>query len=344
MIRVGLVGYGFSGRGFHAYLISRVPELKLAAVAARSPERRAQAERDHGVATFETIGDLLARGDVDLVVLATPHDTHASLAIEAMNAGKSVVTDKVMCLNTREADAMIEASRRNHVLLSVFQNRRWDWDFLTVKKALEDGLIGAPYLFEVAIMRNRPPRGWRATVEAGGGLLYDWGAHLIDQALQLVPGRVEAVSCDLQYRGWGAEIGSYGRVQMRFEGGILYDVEISNLAWVDKPRWLVLGERGALVKRGIDPQERAMLAGDIDAATEDPANRAVVRADVNGETTETTIESIRSDWTEYYRNVARALRGEAELAVKPEEARRAVAVFDAAMESSRTGQTVRLGV
>jgi len=344
VIKVGLVGYGFAGRGFHSYLINRVPELKLAAVAVRSPERRAQAERDHGVATFATVADLLARGGVDLVVLATPHDTHASLAIEAMSAGKHVVTDKVMCMNTREADAMIEASRRHHVLLSVFQNRRWDWDYLTVKKVLEDGLLGAPYLFEVAIMRNRPPRGWRATVEAGGGLLYDWGAHLIDQALQLVPSRIESVSCDLQYRGWGAEIGSYGRVQMRFEGGVLYDVEISNLAWADKPRWLILGERGALVKRGLDPQEMAMLRGDIGAATEDPANRAVICAELNGLTTEMTVESVRSDWTEYYRNVAASIRGEAELAVKPEEARRAVAVFDAAMESSRTGQTIRLGV
>lgn len=344
MIKVGLVGYGFAGRGFHSYLINRVPELKLAAIAVRSPERRAQAERDHGVATFETVGDLLARGGVDLVVLATPHDTHASLAIEAMNAGKHVVVDKVMCLNTREADAMIEASRRAGVLLSVFHNRRWDWDYLTVKKVLEEGLLGTPYLFEVTIMGNRPPRGWRATVEAGGGLLYDWGAHLIDQALQLVPSRVEAVTCNLQYRGWGAEIGSYGHVQMRFENGVLYNVEISNLAWIDKPRWLVLGERGALVKRGRDPQEMAMLRGDIGAATEDPANRAVVRTELSGLTTELTIESVRSEWTEYYRNVAAALRGEAELAVKPEQVRRAIAVFDAAMESSRTGATVRLGV
>jgi scyllo-inositol 2-dehydrogenase (NADP+) len=344
VIKVGLVGYGFAGRGFHAYLISRVPELSLVAVAARSPERRALAELDREVATFSTVGDLLANGGVDLVVLATPHDTHASLAIEAMNAGKHVVTDKVMCLSTREADAMIEASRRNGVLLSVFHNRRWDWDYLTVKKVLGDGLIGSPYLFEVAIMRNRPPRGWRATVEAGGGLLFDWGAHLIDQALQLVPDQVESVSCDLQYRGWGAEIGSYGRVQMRFRGGILYDVEISNLAWVDKPRWLVLGERGALVKHGLDPQEMAMLRGDIGAATEDPANRALVRTELNGLSTEMTVESVRSDWTEYYRNVAAAIRGEAELAVKPEQARRAVAVFDAAMESARTGQTVRLDV
>jgi scyllo-inositol 2-dehydrogenase (NADP+) len=321
-----------------------VPELKLVAIAVRSPERRAQAEREQGVATFETLGDLLARGGVDLVVLATPHDTHASLAIEAMAAGKHVVTDKVMCLNAREADAMIEASRRAGVMLSVFQNRRWDWDYLTVKKVLDDGLLGAPYLFEVTIMRNRPPRGWRATVQAGGGLLYDWGGHLIDQALQLVPARVESVTCDLQYRGWGAEIGSYGRLLIRFEGGILYSIEISNLAWIEKPHWLVLGERGALVKRGLDPQEMAMLRGDIGAATEDPADRAIVRAELNGTTADLTIESVRSDWTEYYRNVAAALRGEAELAVKPEQARRAIAVFDAAMESSRTGQTVRLGV
>ena len=127
-------------------------------------------------------------------------------------------------------------------------------------------------------MRNRPPRGWRATVEAGGGLLYDWGAHLIDQALQLVPGRVESVTCDVQYRGWGAEIGSYGRVLIRFEGGRPLRRRRSRTSPGSTSR---AGSSSASVarssRRGLDPQEMAMLRGDIGAATEDPANRAIVR-------------------------------------------------------------------
>lgn len=342
MIRVGIVGYGFAGRGFHAYLVGRVPELTLTAVASRAPERRAQAERDHGVATFAMLDELLDRGGVDLVVIATPHDTHAALAIRAMDLGKHVVVDKVMCLNVREADEMIAASRRNGVLLSAFQNRRWDWDFLTVKQALADDLIGAPYLIESSILRHRAPRGWRANADAAGGILFDWGAHFIDQALQLVPGEVASVTCDVQYRGWGAEIGSYGRLLLRFANGVLYGVELGNLARYDRPRWLVLGDRGSLVKHGLDPQEPAMLRGDITAASEDPANRARVRTAIGGLETELVIESERSDWTNYYRNVADALQGRADLAVQPAQVRRAIAVFDAAMRAAESGETVRV--
>ena len=295
------------------------------------------------MATYPSLDEMLERGGVDLVVIATPHDTHATLAIQAMDAGRHVVVDKVMCLSGEEADAMIEASRRNGVLLSVFHNRRWDWDYLTVKKVLEDGLLGDPYLFEVAILRYRPARGWRADARAGGGILYDWGAHLVDHALQLVPGEVTSVTCDIQRRGWGAEIGSYARLLLRFASGVLFSVELGNLARMEKPRWLVLGERGALVKHGLDPQEQAMLRGNIEAAVEDPANRARITTEVNGLPAELVVESVRSDWTNYYRNVADALMGRAELVVKPEQVRRAIAVFDAAMRSAATGETVRVG-
>jgi scyllo-inositol 2-dehydrogenase (NADP+) len=344
VIKVGIIGYGFAGRGFHAYLVGRIPDLRLTAVASRDPERRRRAEQDYGVATYATPAEMLDRGAVDLVVVATPHDTHAALATEAMAAGKHVVVDKVMCLNAAEADSMIDASRRHGVLLSVFHNRRWDGDYLTIKKVLEEGWLGAPYLIETAVLRYRAPRGWRGDPAASGGLLYDWGAHLIDHALQLVPGPVESVNCEIQYRGWGAGIGSYARLLLRFGGGVLYGIELGNLARVDKPRWLVLGERGALVKHGLDPQEPAMLAGDIDAAVEDPANRARIRTELNELASELVVESMRGDWTAYYRNIADALLGRAELAVTPESVRRAMAVFDAAMASARTGETIRLGV
>ncbi|MGH2460271.1 MAG: Gfo/Idh/MocA family protein [Chloroflexota bacterium] len=339
-IRVGLVGYGYAGRSMHAYLIGRVRDLKLVAVASRSAERRAQAGRESGVATYPTLDDLLERDQVDLVVIATPHDTHRALAVQAMEAGKHVVVDKVMCLNGEEADAMIETSRRNRVHLSVFHNRRWDWDYLTVKKVLDEGMLGAPYLFEMAMLGYRPPRGWRGDPGASGGILFDWGAHFVDQALQLVPGPVTSITCDLQHRGWGSNIGSYGRLLMRFASGVLYGIELGNLARQPKPHWLILGERGALIKHGVDPQEAALRLGNIDAAAEDPANRARVSTELHGLAAELVVESVKSDWTDYYRNVADALLGRAPLVVKPEEVRRAIAVFDAAMQSAATGETI----
>lgn len=348
-IRVGVVGYGYAGRSFHTYLVDRVPDLELVAIVARSSERRELAEREHGprgVAVFGSLEDLLAKGGVDLVILATPHDIHAPQSIQAMDAGKHVVTDKAMCLNADEADAMIAASRRNRVLLSVFQNRRWDWDYLTVKRVLDEGWLGKPYLFEAAAMSYHAPGGWRGELAASGGILLDWGAHLIDQALQLVPGRVRSVTADVQRRGWGSAIGSYARVLLRFDNDVLYDVEIGNLCRATKPRWFVLGERGALIKTG-DPrgeQEPAMVAGNIDAAAEDPANRAQLWRDLNGQTTPMQVETVRSDWTNYYRNIADALNGRAELLVKPEQVRRVMAVLDAASGASASDAAMRVEI
>lgn len=341
MIQVGIVGYGFAGRGFHAYLVNRVPGLRLAAVATRSPERRRQAEADYGVATFATLDDLLARGNVDLVILATPHNTHTSLALQAMAAGKHVVIDKPMCLIVEDADTLLAARDRAGVLLSVFHNRRWDWDFLTVKQVLENGWIGQPYLFETAILRFRAPRGWRGEAEAGGGIIFDWGAHLIDHALQLVPGEVASVSCEIQHRRWGADAGSYVRLLLRFASGVLYSIEIGNLAAAGKPRWYILGEEGALVKEGLDPQEPAMLRGNIDAATEAPHERARIWTTRDGLSAECVVDSIRGNWTSYYQNICDALEGRAELAVRPEEARRALTIFEAALASAATHEAVR---
>lgn len=344
MVNVGIVGYGYAGRCFHAYLVSLTEGLNLYAVASRSPERRAQAEKDYGVKTYETIDQLIADDNVHLVIIATPHNTHAELAIKAMNAGRHVVTDKIMCMNVREADAMIEAARKNNVMLSVFHNRRWDWDFLTVKKIIEDGMIGKPYRFETAILRYGPPRGWRARKEEVGGILYDWGAHLVDQAMIFGNYQIDSVYCEVQDLGkWeGVDIGNFGRLVMRFKDGMIYEVQISNLAKVEKPRWLVFGDEGAIIKYGLDPQEQAMLKGDIDAAEEPPEHHARVWTKVNGEWREIVVEPVKGSWKAYYQNISDVLNKGAELAVKPEECRKCMAVFDAATKSAETGEVVRV--
>jgi scyllo-inositol 2-dehydrogenase (NADP+) len=226
------------------------------------------------------------------------------------------------------------------VLLSVFHNRRWDWDFLTVKGLVAEGAIGSPTLFEVAVMRYKPPRGWRATTSAGGGLQYDWGAHLVDQAFQLVAGPLASVACDIQHRAWGADAGSYVRMLLRFESGVLYSIEIGNLAAIGKPRWYVLGEAGAISKWGLDPQEPALLKGDISKAAEPAMDHAkVVSMGPEGPVTR-SIPSVRGDWTGYYENIRDAIAGHAPLAVTAEEARRVIATLEAATESARTGQPV----
>ncbi|OGG51226.1 MAG: hypothetical protein A3F84_17900 [Candidatus Handelsmanbacteria bacterium RIFCSPLOWO2_12_FULL_64_10] len=341
-IGVGIVGYGYAGRRFHAYLIGQEPGLRLCAVASRDAGRRAQAEADWGVRTHVTLDDLLRDPEARLVVIATPHDTHADLAIRAMEAGRHVVVDKIMCMSANEAERMIAARDRRGVLLSVFHNRRWDGDFLTVRKVVEEGLLGEVYRYECAILRHRAPRGWRAEASHAGSILFDWGAHFIDQAL-LLCGRPESVLCDaVPDRVWGTNVEGYVRCRIRFSGGVLYEAEVGHVAQIGKPRWYALGDRGALIKEGLDPQEAAMVAGDIAAAVEAPEHRARVVTAVGGLRAEMRVETLRGDWRAYYRNVAEALSGGADLAVKPEQALVAMRVMDGAMRSARTGEVVKI--
>ncbi len=344
MINTAVIGYGYAGRAFHSYLVSLAEGLNLYAIATRNDERRAAAQEAYpGVKSYKTIDEVIADDAISLVVLATPHDTHAELAIKAMEAGKHLVTDKIMAMNTAEADAMIDASKRNDVLLSVFHNRRWDWDYLTVKKVIADGLLGTPYLFQVAIMRYGAPGGWRGVKSQSGGILYDWPAHFVDQAIQFGDSPVESVFCDIYYsKKWETDIGNYGNLYINFQNDIRYQIEISNLSKADKPRWYVVGDEGGLIKYGLDPQEGPMRDGNIDAAAEDPQNYAKVWTEAGGENRELVIESVKGSWKSYYQNIADVLNNDAELVVRPEEIRKVMQVYDAAMESAETGQTVRI--
>jgi scyllo-inositol 2-dehydrogenase (NADP+) len=344
MVKAAVVGYGYAGKHFHCYLVGLAKGLDLYAISTRSLERQQAAAAEHpGVQIYDRLERVLADPEVELVILATPHDTHRDLAIQVMAAGKHVVTDKVMSMNAREAEEMIAASQEYGVMLSVFHNRRWDWDYLTVKKVIADGLLGTPYLFQVGIMSYRGPHGWRGIKARSGGILYDWPAHFIDQALQLVPANVGSVFCDIKYRNtWDTDIGNYAKLLIRFSNDVLYQVEIGNLAAVPIPRWYVLGDQGGLIKYGLDPQEGPMREGRIETAEEAPADRAKVVTVARGEREELVLDSVRGSWTSYYQNISDVLNSGVELAVKPQEALKAMRVYDAAMESAETGRVVEL--
>lgn len=340
-IRTGIVGYGYAGRSFHAYLVGLEPRLELVAVASRDPGRREQAIREHGVAAFETLTEMLDRGDVELVIIATPHHVHAAQAIEAMEAGKHVVVDKAMALTLQEADAMIAARDRNGVQLSVFHNRRWDGDYITIRRALDQGLLGRLLSFEIGIWRYGPPRNWRARREEVGTILHDWGAHFVDQALGLAGAPVLSVHARAQHEWPEIEVESYLSADIQFGNGVIGRAEVATRARLGKPHWFVIGDRGALTKEGVDPQEAAMVRGEIDTAREEPEDYARVVTELDGLQTELRLVTLRGNWKAYYANIAEALLDGAPLAVTAEEARRVVGVLEAAQRSCATGEVVR---
>ena len=344
MTGIGIVGYGLAGRVMHANLIRRVPGLAIRAVVSTDPTRRAAATADGVPRLYDSFDALLRDDEVELVVVATTHDTHASLAVRALRAGKHVVVDKPMAVTLAEADAMVDAAAAAGRMLSVFHNRRWDWDYLTVRRVIDEGLIGRPYLFETAVVGYRAPRGtWRDEPTTMGSLVHDWGAHLVDHALLLVGKPVERVGCRILRPRPRPAVGNYARIDLTFADGPLYTIEVGNLGRPGKPRWYVLGDEGGIVKQGLDPQERALRAtGSVDDAVELPEERTRVTTAVAGQPAEIVLEAVRGSWVEYYRNVWAHLNEGAPLAVTAEQAREVIRVLDAAVRSDRTGEPVRL--
>jgi scyllo-inositol 2-dehydrogenase (NADP+) len=330
MIHTVVVGYGLAGRAFHCPLIRRQDALRLHGVVARDPALRAQAIAAENVRGYATVDEAVGDPDVDLLVIATPHDTHLDLVVRALEAAKHCVVDKVMALSTAEVDRMIAARDASGRMLSVFQNRRWDWDYLTVKSLLASGSLGRPMLLESLVCRYAPPRNWRGQADVAGTILHDWGAHLVDQALQLGLGPCQRVAAWITPAPWeGVTTGAHGRIVMEFDN-VLFHAETSRACRVDRPRWTILGTSGSYLKFGVDPQEDALRAGDIDAAAEPAAHVGLLRTE-NGET---RIPTVRGKWDSYYANIAAHLDQGEPLEVTAEQAREVVRVLDAAQLSA----------
>jgi scyllo-inositol 2-dehydrogenase (NADP+) len=243
-VRVALLGRGMAGTIFHAPLLRALPEFEMAAIAGASDAAAA-----------------IASPAVDLVVIATPNLTHYPLAAAALEAGKHVVVDKPFAVTVGEAEALIALAAAKRRLLTVFHNRRWDGDFLTVRSLVESRRLGGIALFEAHWDRFRPaPKlGWREEPEPGAGLLWDLGPHLVDQALLLF-GIPDSVSGDVAIQREGARVDDYFEVRMRY-GAMRAVVSASSLVASPRPRFAVHGTGGSFVKYGLDPQEAALKQG-----------------------------------------------------------------------------------
>ena len=323
---------------FHAPFIQMAEGLRLHAVCSRTDVRRREAERDYPeVVTYATLDDMLGDPNVDMVVLVTPHDTHAPMAVQAMDLGKHVVTDKVMCMDEAEGRSMIEASTRNGVLFSVYQNRRWDGDFLTLKEILSEGRLGELYSIDSRVDRlSGPSYGWRAWKRHGGGRTRDWGAHLIDQMLQLFGPVVRRVYAQYEYRfpEDESDVESDSIVLMELEGGISFRIELSNQAFTPRPRFEAVGSEGSFRKHGTDPQEEVAKEGRAGSpVVEDPARYELKRRGSKG-VEEVALTPMLGRWQTFYENIGQVLAGKEKLAVKPEESLEGVRVLDAIRASA----------
>jgi scyllo-inositol 2-dehydrogenase (NADP+) len=337
---VAIIGYGFAGRAFHSYLISLEPRLHLSGIASRNPETREKIRSDWQCHAYESLDEVLADEAVDLVIIASPNYAHAEQTIAALNAGKHVVTDKVMALNLADCDAMIEASKRNNKMLTVFQNRRWDGDFLTLKTLIAqgaDGPLGTVKWVELAWQGLGNWGGWRGEREKGGGRFFDLGAHLVDQLAHFFPTQLESVYARITHDFPHSTVDSESLIIANFAGGYTGIADLSSRTAVSKPRFLAHGDKATFAKYGLDPQEKAMIAKDIDSAVESEEAYGKI---VNNQG-ETIIPTQAGRWRSFYENIADVLIDGAEPAVSLESVRRQIQIMDAAQTSATTGQTVK---
>ncbi|GAA1602325.1 MULTISPECIES: Gfo/Idh/MocA family protein [Streptomyces] len=351
-LRVGLVGYGLAGSVFHAPLVAATDGLVLDTVVTSDPARRAQAEEEYpGVRVTASAEELWSGGSaVDLVVVASPNKTHVPLATAALSAGVPVVVDKPLAGTASEARELAGLADRTGTFLSVFQNRRWDNDFLTVRRLIADGELGEVQRFESRFERWRPQLkgGWRESgaPEEIGGLLYDLGSHVVDQALVLF-GPAAAVYAETDVRRPGAEADDDTFIAITHESGVRSHLYVSATAAQLGPRFRVLGSRAGYVKYGLDPQEAALRDGHRPGNTGAPWGvepEHLWGRLGSGESPATgggtPVPTLPGDYPAYYAAVAAALRDGGPAPVSAHEAARCLAVLEAARVSSRDGVTV----
>ena len=343
-IRVGVVGFGLAGRIFHTAVVEATPGLELACVVQRSGDDAARAYPK--VKLARCLDEMLADTSIQLIVVATPSYSHFELAKQCLQAQRHVVVDKPFTLTSEEAGDLIRIARERGLLVTAYQNRRWDGDFQTVRHVIAGGELGRLVSYESHYdrFRTQPRRDvWRESGGPGGGTLFDLGPHVIDQALTLF-GAPETIFASVRVERENAAVDDAWDIFLEYAQPpqtVLLRATLT--ACTPGPRYLLHGTRGSFAKWGIDPQEDQLKAGmtfDSPGFGDEPENAWGELHICDGETKK--VRTLTGDYRGLYANVRDALLGKAELEVKPEQVWRTTRLIELARESSSQGQRVRV--
>ncbi|PKV75484.1 oxidoreductase [Pontibacter ramchanderi] len=342
-LSVGVLGFGMAGRVFHAPILSAVEGLKLSKIKANRPESVSLARELYpATEVVSETASILHAPDIDLVIVATTNETHYDLAKAALQAGKHVVVEKPFTVTSRQATELIDLAKGKGKLLTAYQNRRWDSDFRTIQKLLKSELLGRLVEYEAHFDRFRPIPAtgtWKEETQPGTGILYDLGSHLIDQALVLF-GTPESIYADLRAQRSGGEIIDSFDVALYYKSGLKAILKAGMLVRQPGPRFILSGDKGSFVKYGLDVQEAALKQGLSPAASADWGTEpeeiwGKLDTEVQGQRLVGKIQSEVGDYRGFYESVRDAIKGIAELEVKPEQARNTIRVIELAMQSSQ---------
>lgn len=339
-IRVGVVGFGLAGRVFHSAVIAETPGLELACIVQRTGEK--SAETHPGVKICRSIEEMLADHSIRLVVVATPNYTHREMGLECLRAGRNVLIDKPFALTSQDASELIEEARKHGVLATAYQNRRWDGDFITLRQVLHSGELGRVVSFESHFDRFRAaPRldVWRESGAPGGGVLFDLGPHLIDQATTLF-GNPESIWADVRIDRENGVVDDAFDILLKFSG-VTALLRSTTTAAAPGPRFVVHGTKGSFIKWGLDPQEDALKTGGkfSDPGFGEEPESEWGHLHIPGEPVR-KIRTAPGDYRGIYANLRDALLDKAKLEVTPEQVWRTTHLIELARESSAEGRRI----
>lgn len=342
-IKTGIASYGMSGLVFQAPLLHVNPGFEIIKIVERSP--KGSRERYPYVSTTRSFDELLQDDTLELIIVNTPDTTHFEYCKQALESGKNVVVEKPFTILVEEATELIELSRKKGKLLSVFQNRRWDGDFLTVKKVIGEKLLGRLVSFESHFDRYRnfiQPDTWKEERAAGSEILYNLGAHMVDQVYDLF-GMPDSVSADIGIQRTGGKVDDFYNVVLRYEN-IHVSLKSSYMVREEGPRFILHGTEGSFLKWGLDPQEADLKAGrypdELGWGEEPKKFWGKLNTDLNGLHFTGRIETIAGNYLSYYDNIYDAIRNGADLIVKPEQSLDLMRILEGAIESNRNGNVV----
>ncbi len=343
-IKLGVIGFGGMGK-WHA---QNAPRAGVEVVAVCDIEEVKQQEAiEMGYKLYKSADELLADPEVNTVILTVPNHLHKEMCIKAAKAGKNVITEKPAALNVQELDEMEAACKEAGVFFTSHQNRRWDRDMLTVKKAYDEGLLGKIFTIESKLHSgNGYMHEWHLYKKYGGGMIYDWGVHLIDQILFMMPdAKIKSVYADIK-NVLHEEVDDYFKIILKMDNGVTAHIELSTYILEYQPRWLAAGDKGTMVVKTFGCDGNIYRTGKMleklpsqIVETEAGPTRQFAPVPPGGIVTE-PLPEIQTDWTDFYKNVADVLNGKAESVIKIPQVRRVLAVMEAAWKSSETGEAI----
>lgn len=346
---VAVVGYGGMG-SWHTRELQSIEGIRLSGAYDILPERRRICE-ENGIRAFSSLEEVLSDPDTDLVTIATPNDVHLEIAVRAMRAGKHVVCEKPVSMNVAELEEMISAANETGRLFTVHQNRRWDEDYLTIKRIYDEGRLGRVFKIESRVHGSRGiPSDWRNQKAYGGGMVLDWGIHLLDQLLMMVKEPVVSVYADLD-NVTNQEVDDGFKAIIHFAPKVAGDpplschVEVGTSNFINLPRWYMLGENGSAVVEGWDLKGKIVMVSDWEKRDAVPVVTAAGLTKTMAPRTEETIQQfplpeVQSDVRDFYRNLIESAEGRAEQIVKHREILRSMKLMEAILLSGQSGEAV----